>query len=111
MRSPRELNYYMPAEWHPHKCCWMQWPYENPNHAGYKAIPSWSHFDFEKGRMAWANVAKSISEFEQVKMLVHPNNITNAITSANNAIASTKANPSIVIGNTALCAAGLRPTA
>ena len=78
MKSPKELNYYMPAEWYPHKCCWMQWPYENPNHAGYKAIPSWSHFDFEKGRLAWANVAKSISEFEQVKMLVHPNNITNA---------------------------------
>ena len=78
MTTPKELNYYMPAEWQMHECCWMQWPYENPKHNSYGAIPSWSHFDFEKGRLAWANVAKSISEFEQVKMLVHPNNVTNA---------------------------------
>ena len=50
MKTPKELNYYMPAEWYPHKCCWMQWPYENPNHNSYGAVPSWSHFDFEKGR-------------------------------------------------------------
>ena len=78
MKTPKEKNYYMPAEWYPHKCCWMQWPYENPNHDGYGAIPSWSHFDFEKGRLAWANVAKSIAEFEKVKMIVHPDNKKNA---------------------------------
>ena len=50
MNTPKKNKFYMPAEWYPHECCWMQWPYENPNHAGYKAIPSWSHFDFEKGR-------------------------------------------------------------
>ena len=32
MKTPKEKNYYMPAEWYPHKCCWMQWPYENPYH-------------------------------------------------------------------------------
>ncbi len=68
----------MPAEWYPHECCWMQWPYNNPNHDGYGAIPSWSHFDFEKGKFAWAKVAKSISEFENVKMIVHPENISEA---------------------------------
>ena len=78
MSTPKENNYFMPAEWYPHKCCWMQWPYENPNHDGYGAIPSWSHFDFEKGRSAWANVAKSIAEFEKVKMIVHPDNKKNA---------------------------------
>ena len=78
MKTPRELNYYMPAEWYTHKCCWMQWPYENPYHDGYGAIQSWSHFDFKKGRLAWANVAKSIAEFEKVKMLVHPDSVTNA---------------------------------
>ena len=72
MITPKEKKYYMPAEWYPHKCCWMQWPYNNPNHNGYGAIPSWSHFDFEKGRLAWANVANSIVKFEQVKMIVHP---------------------------------------
>ena len=37
--------------------------------------------------------------------------MTGAITSAKSAIASTSANPSIVIVNTSLRAAGLRPTA
>ena len=76
--TPSKKNYHMPAEWELHECCWMQWPYENPNHNGYGSIPSWSHFDFEKGRLAWANVAKSIAEFEKVKMLVHPDNLINA---------------------------------
>jgi agmatine deiminase len=56
----------------------MQWPYNNPNHNGYGAIPSWSHFDFEKGRLAWANVANSIVKFEQVKMITHPDEIRKA---------------------------------
>ena len=78
MNTPKEKKYYMPAEWYPHKFCWMQWPYNNPNHDGYGAVPSWSHFDFEKGRLAWANVANSIIKFEQVKMIVHPNEIREA---------------------------------
>ena len=78
MITPKENKYYMPAEWYPHKCCWMQWPYNNPNHNGYGAIPSWSHFDFEKGRLAWANVANSIVKFEQVKMITHPDEIRKA---------------------------------
>ena len=78
MNTPKKNKFYMPAEWHTHKCCWMQWPYENPNHNSYGDVPSWSHFDFEKGRLAWANVAKSISEFEKVKMIVHPNELKKA---------------------------------
>ena len=78
MITPKEKKYYMPAEWYPHKCCWMQWPYNNPNHNGYGDIPSWSHFDFEKGRLAWANVANSIVKFEQVKMITHPDEIRKA---------------------------------
>ena len=78
MITPKEKKFYMPAEWYPHKCCWMQWPYNNPNHDGYGDIPSWSHFDFEKGRLAWANVANSIVEFEKVKMMTHPDEIIKA---------------------------------
>ena len=78
MITPKEKKYYMPAEWYPHKCCWMQWPYNNPNHNGYDTIPSWSHFDFEKGRLAWANVANSIVKFEQVKMITHSDEIRKA---------------------------------
>ncbi len=48
----------------------MQWPTETfPS----QVTPSWSHFDLDKGRVAWANVANAISKFEQLKMIVHPN--------------------------------------
>ena len=76
--NPKEKKYHMPAEWGQHECCWMQWPHENPNFKSYAEIPSWSHFDIEKGRLAWANAAKAISNFEKVKMIVHPINIKNA---------------------------------
>ena len=92
MKNPKELNYYMPAEWHPHECCWMQWPYENPKHNSYGAIPAWSHFDFEKGKLAWANVANAISKFEKVKMIVHNDSIVNAIKLLNSEIEILKFN-------------------
>ena len=58
----------MPAEWHQHECCWMQWPTE---FFPINATSSWSHFDLDKGRLAWANVANAISKFEKLKMIVH----------------------------------------
>ena len=61
---PGQLGFYMPAEWYPHDCCWMQWPHEI---SGYTDVPTWSNFDVEKGRVAWSNVAKAISNFENVK--------------------------------------------
>ena len=66
MSTPKEKKFYMPPEWHPHTCCWMQWPYNNPKHDGYGTVPSWSHFDFDKGRLAWSNVANSISKFSVI---------------------------------------------
>ena len=72
MTFPQSLNYYMPPEWCQHECCWMQWPHEDPNRNSYLEVESWSHFDFEKGRHKWAEVAKAISNFEKVKMIVHP---------------------------------------
>ena len=78
MSTPKEKKFYMPPEWYPHTCCWMQWPYNNPKHDGYGTVPSWSHFDFDKGRLAWSNVANSIAKFEKVKMIVHPDEISKA---------------------------------
>ena len=75
---PKNQGYQMPAEWEQHECCWMQWPHDNTEFNSYAEVPSWSHFDIEKGRIAWANVANAISNFEPVKMIVHPNNIVNA---------------------------------
>ena len=75
MRTPQSLNYYMPPEWCEHECCWMPWRHEEPNRNSYLEVESLSHFDFEKGRQKWAEVAKAISNFEKVKMIVHPMDI------------------------------------
>ena len=76
----------MPPEWCQHECCWMQWPHEDPNRNSYLEVESWSHFDFEKGRHKWAEVAKAISNFEKVKMIVHPMDIKIAKTILHNSI-------------------------
>ena len=81
MKTPFENQFYMPPEWHPHECCWMQWPTETfPS----DVTPSWSHFDLDKGRIAWANVANTISQFETLKMIVHPDDQESAISLLNN---------------------------
>jgi len=66
----------MPAEWYQHECCWMQWPTE---FFPINATSSWSHFDLDKGRLAWANVANAISRFEKLKMIVHPSDSKSAL--------------------------------
>ena len=86
MTFPQSLNYYMPPEWYEHECCWMQWPHEDPNRNSYLEVESWSHFDFEKGRHKWAEVAKAISNFEKVKMIVQPIDIKIAKTILHNSI-------------------------
>ena len=76
MNTPTQANFYMPAEWHQHECCWMQWPTE---FFPINATSSWSHFDLDKGRLAWANVANAISRFEKLKMIVHPSDCKSAL--------------------------------
>ncbi len=78
MSYPQKCNFFMPPEWYPHECCWMQWPHEFQIKNSYTEIESWSHFDFEKGRHKWAEVAKAISNFEKVNMIVHPEDIETA---------------------------------
>lgn len=73
----------MPAEWYQHECCWMQWPTE---FFPINATSSWSHFDLDKGRLAWANVANAISRFEKLKMIVHPNDYKSALNLLDNNI-------------------------
>jgi agmatine deiminase len=51
----------MPAEWHPHRRCWMAWP-SNPAAYGGR---------IEAAKAAWANVARAISRFEPVVMLAN----------------------------------------
>ena len=75
MEIPAHLHFKMPPEWADHSCCWMQWPTDNfPS----DVTSSWSNFDVDKGRISWAEVANTISQFEDLKMIVHPDNITSA---------------------------------
>lgn len=65
--DPRDLGYYMPAEWAPHTCCWMAWPCR----AGLWA-------DSEATMRDYANVANTIARFEPVKMLVPESGLADA---------------------------------
>ncbi len=59
--SPRELGYRMPAEWAPHRCCWMAWPTVHPQWPDLAAV-----------EQAVAAVAKAIARFEPVMMVADP---------------------------------------
>ena len=65
MRHPVEDGFFMPAEWHPHKRCWMAWP--------CRADMWGEHLD--AAREAYAEVAKTIAEFEPVTMIANPEDV------------------------------------
>ena len=65
--DPRDLGYYMPAEWAPHSCCWMAWPCREG---------LWS--DAQATMRDYANVAMAIAKFEPVRMLVPPHKLDEA---------------------------------
>ena len=52
----------MPAEWYPHKCCWMLVPFRTDN---------WRQ-NAQPAQHAFINVAQAISRFEKVMLGVHP---------------------------------------
>lgn len=51
----------MPAEWHPHRRCWMAWPTNVPSY----------HGRHEAAKVVHANVARAIARFEPVVMLAN----------------------------------------
>lgn len=65
--DPRDLGYYMPAEWAEHSCCWMAWPCR----AGLWA-------DDVATMQDYANVANMINRYEPVKMLTPPEKAADA---------------------------------
>lgn len=66
--TPKSDGFYMPAEYAPQKRVWMIWP---------KRPDNW-RLNAEPAQKAYANVAKAISEFTPVIMLVDENQIENA---------------------------------
>jgi len=53
------VGFHMPAEWQSHSQCWMAWPCREG-------------FNSEATCLNYAEVAKTISRFEPVSMVVHP---------------------------------------
>ena len=68
-KAPRDLGYYMPGEWHDHAGCWMAWP------ARFNLWP-----DIEATKKAYADVANTIADFENLKLLVLPSMLADAKT-------------------------------
>lgn len=59
-------HFYMPAEWHPHTCCWMAWP---------ARADSWP-FELDRARASWVNAMHAIAQFEPVKVITPPDQVT-----------------------------------
>jgi agmatine deiminase len=62
VRTPAEEGFRMPAEWAPHRRCWMAWPCRED---------MWGEA-IEDARRAYAEVATAICRFEPVTMIVRP---------------------------------------
>jgi agmatine deiminase len=58
MATPRAAGFRMPAEWEPHRHCWMAWPREPE-----------TFLDLEKARLDYTAVARAIARFEPLTML------------------------------------------
>lgn len=65
MSTPAEDGFFMPAEWAPHARCWMAWPCR-------EAL--WGE-GLDAARLAYAEVAKTIAEFEPVTMIANPEDV------------------------------------
>jgi agmatine deiminase len=62
MTTPRELGFVMPPEWAPHERCWMAWPCR---------AELWGE-RMAAARETYAEVAKTIAQFEPVVMIARP---------------------------------------
>jgi len=68
--TPKQSGFYMPAEWHPHAGCWMAWP---------RHTQTWKNIGLKRARLAFAQVAKAIVQYEPVTLLVDPDDLAEAI--------------------------------
>lgn len=74
---PIDNYFYMPAEWHPHRCCWMAWP---------TRPATWRDQGLERARAAFVSVAQAIAMFEPVMMLVNKDDMIAAKKALGNTI-------------------------
>lgn len=67
-QSASAAGFRMPAEWEPHRCCWMAWPC---SHA------VWGDY-LDQAQAGYANVANAIAAFEPVRLLTPPGSVKSA---------------------------------
>jgi agmatine deiminase len=60
--TPRELGFTFPAEWHPHRATWLTFPHNDA---------SWQGDKLAQMRPQYLNFIKTISQAEQVGIVVH----------------------------------------
>ena len=65
-KYPKDLGFYMPAEWQHHDRCWMLWP---------TGIDPARYPNVDNMRQAYANTAKAIVDFEPVTMIANQSNV------------------------------------
>jgi agmatine deiminase len=72
--SPRDAGFRMPAEWEPHLATWMQFPTGNMTFgpAGSESL--------RRFQEKWAEVANTVSRYEPVLMVCHPEDLAVART-------------------------------
>ena len=68
MTTPAGDGLYMPAEWQPHRRCWMAWPCR---------LEVWGD-RIDAARRAYAEVAKAVATFEPVTLVARPQHVADA---------------------------------
>lgn len=78
MPNPADDGFFMPAEWHPHARCWMAWPCRDE---------LWGE-RIDAARTAYAEVAKTIAQFEPVTMVARPEDVAEVSLRCGSGVAS-----------------------
>jgi agmatine deiminase len=76
MIAPADLGFRMPAEWAPHKCCWMAWPCRTSLWYGGQ----------DRAKAGFAAVARAIAAHEPLTMLARPQDLAEAAASCGPAV-------------------------
>lgn len=61
-KTPKELGFYMPAEWEKHSAVWLAWPYDNTTFPNLIS-------DIEK---SYCQIVRSLEGSEKVKIIIRP---------------------------------------
>jgi len=75
MTTPKEHNFFMPAEWHPHTATWMAWP---GLEEAYIDAPMGPEEGMQQAKVCYGEVAQTIARFETVNMLANNGSIGEA---------------------------------